>query len=156
MNGAIIQPKIGRILRLIVVSFLNCGIVWVLVTLRKGLPGRLCDMARGRFFLRGNYYTVHGDDCEYVARHYVKTDRCIQLIGPKPNPLPSCIVNAKLFDEIVSDLWKRTRCVSRLGLFGSFLGELQSEQRNSMIPFCKSMRGLISPLPSPPSPCSIH
>eukprot|EP00667_Euglena_gracilis_P017710 EG_transcript_18689 len=62
-----------------------------------------------RFFLRSNYYTVHGDNADFIARHYIRSDRCIQLIGPKHRPLPSCIVNGKLFDEIIADLWQRAR-----------------------------------------------
>ena len=63
-----------------------------------------------RFFSRkDSYYTVHGDNCEHIARQYIKSDRAVQLFGPKADPLPSCIVNAKLFTEIVSDLWKKAR-----------------------------------------------
>ncbi|EDQ85301.1 uncharacterized protein MONBRDRAFT_34327 [Monosiga brevicollis MX1] len=60
-----------------------------------------------RFFDRGDYYTLHGDDALYAAKNIFKSQGVLKYYGAKK--LPSCSMNQMLFETTIRDLLLQRR-----------------------------------------------
>ncbi|KAG8902921.1 MutS-like protein [Tulasnella sp. 403] len=56
-----------------------------------------------RLFDRGDWYSVHGEDAQYVATHVYKTNSVIKHLGKKGSSLPSVVLSSTVSKTFLRD-----------------------------------------------------
>ena len=68
----------------------------------KSLPPR-SDSSTIRVFDRGDWYSAHGEDAEFVARTIYKTTAVIRTLGKANNELPSVTMTVTVFKNLLRE-----------------------------------------------------
>lgn len=68
----------------------------------NSLPPR-ADSSTIRVFDRGDFYSAHGEDADYVARTIYKTTAVIKHLGREPNSLPSVTMTVTAFRNLLRE-----------------------------------------------------
>ncbi|KAF3911672.1 hypothetical protein AA313_de0202885 [Arthrobotrys entomopaga] len=71
------------------------------ISLFNRLPAK--DSSTIRVFERSDFYTVHGEDAQFVAQHVYKTNSVLKSLGGGKNALPSCTLSITVFRNFLRE-----------------------------------------------------